>query len=207
MKSWKLYTLILVAAFALAGIIGTRVHAQGSAAAGGTYIQGATPDGSAPLTNPLAIAGLNGGQVKALQTDASGNLMVNIQSQPTSDFCESPAFIKSSASIAFSSATTTAIVPAVAGKVIYPCFVTLTMSSGTNATITFKSGTHTTNDCDTGTVTYPGTMAVSSTSGALYAFGGAGHDVFSPTAASAQFCITTGGTSPTGNGWITYVQP
>jgi hypothetical protein len=102
------------------------------------------------------------------------------------DPCASPSAVKLSASIAFSSATTTALVAASAGKKIYVCSLYFTMSSGTTPTIAFKGGTG--GSCGAATVTFTGVMALPTASGSVIQFGG-GYSTF-VTAAGSEFCAT-----------------
>jgi hypothetical protein len=118
------------------------------------------------------------------------------------DPCASPSAVKQSASIAFSSATTAALVAAVAGKKIYVCSIYFTISSGTTPTIAFKAGTG--GSCGAAVVTFTGVMALPTASGSVIQFGG-GYSTF-VTAAGSEFCATTAGTTPTGNGFLVYVQ-
>jgi hypothetical protein len=120
----------------------------------------------------------------------------------SSDPCASPSAVKQSASVAFSSSTTAALVAASAGKKIYVCSIYFTMSSGTTPTIAFKGGTG--GSCGSNIVTFTGTMALPTASGSVIQFGGAYSSFV--TAAGSEFCATTAGTTPTGNGFITYVQ-
>jgi hypothetical protein len=130
-------------------------------------------------------------------------LLVSVAAFADNDPCLASSATKQSVSLAFSTNASAVIVTGVEGKRVYVCAFTVTMSSGTTPTLLFKSGTGTT--CGTGTVTYTGTMALPTASGSVVTVG-AGHAMFSPTAAGADLCIATGGTTPTGNGWITYVQ-
>lgn len=130
-------------------------------------------------------------------------LLASVAAFADNDPCATSSATKQSASVAFSSAASAVLVTGVEGKRTYLCSFTFTMSSGTTPTILFKSGTGTT--CGTGTVTYTGTMALPTTSGTLVTVG-QGHSLFTPTATGADFCMATGGTTPTGNGWITFVQ-
>jgi hypothetical protein len=120
------------------------------------------------------------------------------------DPCGDPNIPKSSAPIAVSSATTAAAVAAVTGKVIYVCGYQVTYTSGTSPTLLFKYGTQTTNPCDTAATSLTGVMAVP-------AVAGQGPAVFAPVSlfkapASNQLCLTSAGTTPNYNGFITYVQ-
>lgn len=171
-------------ALSTAGLTDVRVRCS-------TYSSGTVVANLQPTLAPLVLPDLN-----SITSDTFSAAMA--------DPCENPNVAKSSAVIAFSSATTSALVALSSGKVIYVCAFTISMTSGTTPTLLFKTGTQTTNPCDTGTVNLTGTMALPTSSGTFITVG-AGHSMFQ-TPASFQLCITTAGTSPTGNGWITYVQ-
>jgi hypothetical protein len=120
---------------------------------------------------------------------------------PTGDVCMNPSIAKSSASISISTATTTLLVAAVAAKIIYVCSLNFT-TGGTTPTYQFKYGTQVTNPCDTGPANLSGAFAP--TSGSTFLAMGSG--VLMQTIASQQLCVTTGGTIPAANGFISYVQ-
>jgi hypothetical protein len=125
--------------------------------------------------------------------------VTGIQSQPV-DPCASAAVDKSSFSVAISTATTTVVQAGSTGKRVYVCAFTIIWSSGTTPTIQFEVGTGGT--CGTPTVK-TGAMALPVTSGqGLIA--GAGHTLFSGTAGQ-DMCIVSTGTTPTVNGWVTFV--
>lgn len=120
---------------------------------------------------------------------------------PTGDACQNPTVKKASAVLNISTATTTALVSAVAGKVVYLCSFNFS-TGGTAPTYTFKTGTQITTACDTSAASLTG--AITPTSGTLLA------SVFTGTQmqsiSGGQLCLTTGGTTPTALGFITYVQ-
>lgn len=118
------------------------------------------------------------------------------------DPCASPDRTKQSASVAFTTNTTVILVTNAQGRRTYVCSINLTMTSGTTPTLAFQYGTGST--CGTGTVTLTGTMALPTTSGTVVTFGN-GSTLFYAEK-NTDLCMVTGGTSPTGNGWITYVQ-
>lgn len=120
------------------------------------------------------------------------------------DPCASPMTLKSTAVVNISTATTAAIVPAVAGDKVYVCTINLDYTSGTTPTVVFKYGTQVTTACDTGATSLSGTMAIPATVGQGL-FLGPGHTLMT-TALSNQFCITSGGTTPNLQGFVTYVQ-
>ena len=188
-----------------AGLTDVRVrcsaYTSGTVAANLQPLFSSVPPGNLWSALPAGSAVI--GKVGIDQTTPGTTNAVQIVST-VGDPCENPSVAKSSAVIAFSTATTTALVALSSGKVIYLCAWTISMSSGTTPTLLFKTGTQTTNPCDTGTVNLTGTMALPTTSGTFITVG-AGHTMFQ-TPASFQLCITTAGTSPTGNGWATFVQ-
>lgn len=116
------------------------------------------------------------------------------------DPCASAAIDKSSFSVAISTATTTVVQAGSAGKRVYVCAFTIVYTSGTTPTVQFEVGTG-------GTCTSPtvktGVIAIQATSGTGLVVG-AGHTLFSGTAGQ-DMCIVSTGTTPTVNGWVTYV--
>jgi hypothetical protein len=145
------------------------------------------------------VSSFSSGTVAALATLANG--ITGITPQPV-DPCASPAVDKSSFSVAISSATTVAVQAGSSGKRVYVCAFTVTYTSGTSPTIQFEVGTGGT--CGTGTTVKTGVMAIPATAGqGLVA--GAGHTLFSGSAAQ-DMCIVSSGTTPTYNGWVTFVQ-
>lgn len=119
----------------------------------------------------------------------------------TTDPCMDSSGVKSSVVVNIGSATTTAVVAAVAGQSIYICQFDMTIG-GTNATVQFKAGTQVTNPCDTGTVLLTGTY--SPTSGNEVSTSAA--SMLLKTTAGQQLCITSAGTGVNIQGLITYVQ-
>ena len=107
-----------------------------------------------------------------------------------------------SAAIAISTATSTAVVAAAAGKTVYVCGFALT-AAGTTPTAEIETGTQTTAPCDTGTIALTGAMAPS-VGGELRSAGGRGVQIAGN--AGAQLCIVSGGTTPSLQGYLTYVQ-
>jgi hypothetical protein len=126
---------------------------------------------------------------------------INGQTPGPVDPCASAAIDKSSFSVAISTATTTAVQAGVAGKRVYVCAFTIIYTSGTTPTVQFEVGTGGT--CGTGTTAKTGVMAIVATSGQGLIVG-AGHTLFSGTAGQ-DVCILSAGTTPTVNGWVTYV--
>lgn len=118
-----------------------------------------------------------------------------------SDPCQNPSVVKQSVKVAIASATTTEILAPVAGKVIYVCRV-LASVVGTSPTIQFTSGTKVTTACDTNPVTITGAVAVATTT--VVNWGGAETVINDPVA--TELCLVSGGTAPSIQGWIDYVQ-
>jgi hypothetical protein len=106
-------------------------------------------------------------------------------------------------------ATTTLLIPAVAGKADFVCGYQTTVSSATTpSTIQFEYGTQTTNPCDTGTTTITpilnaGTVGVLTFQQVV----GFAETTIMSTPASQQFClVSTVGTTPSIGIWGTMVQ-
>lgn len=117
------------------------------------------------------------------------------------DPCENPNVVTVTAGINISTATTTAIVAAVAGKSIYLCSFNAT-ANGTTPAFTFIAGTQTSTPCDTGASTLSGAFAP--TAGSFVSLTSQG--IILKTAASQQLCLTSGGTTPSIQGIISYAQ-
>lgn len=117
------------------------------------------------------------------------------------DVCQNENIPKSSKSIVISTATTTELVAAVSGKVIYVCALDFT-TGGTAPTYTFKTGTKVSTACDTGPVSLTGTFAP--TTGSTFLALGSG--TLMQSATSGEICVTTAGTTPAANGFMTYIQ-
>lgn len=122
-----------------------------------------------------------------------------LQSQPV-DPCASAAIDKSSFAVAVSTATTTVIQAGTAGKRVYVCAFAIFYTSGTTPTAQFEVGSA--GNC-TGPTVKTGAMAIPATSG-QGPIAGAGHTLFSG-AAGQDMCLVSTGTTPTYNGWVTFV--
>jgi hypothetical protein len=120
------------------------------------------------------------------------------------DPCENPAFPKQSVPIAVSSATTAVLVPSFTGKATYVCGITALFTSGTSPTMLLKYGTQTSTACDTGAVNLTGVMNITATAGQGLVIGTGTSLLTAP--ASNQLCITSAGTTPNYQGFLTYVQ-
>ena len=114
------------------------------------------------------------------------------------DPCSNPSVAKSSKPISLASSTATAIVATVAGKTVYVCGVTFTLS-GTSPTALWTSAA----TCGTSPTNLTGTMVP--TTGSTITIGYGGHVAFSNTNGQ-NLCLTLAGTSPSAQGVITYVQ-
>lgn len=118
------------------------------------------------------------------------------------DPCSNPNVPKSFAVVSISTATTTELVAAVAGQVVYVCALPSTVV-GTSPTILFKTGTKVSTACDTGPTSQSGTYAV--TSGNFFKLDANGGTVLTG-AVGGELCLTSGGTSPSIQGNLIYVQ-
>lgn len=120
------------------------------------------------------------------------------------DPCQDPNVAKSSVAITISSATTTNLVSAVSAQKVYVCGFVVTYTSGTSPTIAFIYGTTASTACDTGATTLYPASAIPATAGqGLNVF--PGHTLTSGATAK-QLCVVSGGTTPTYNGILTFVQ-
>lgn len=145
----------------------------------------------------IRVSAFSSGIVAAQISLAFG--VTGVTSQPV-DPCASAAIDKSSFSVAISTATTTVVQAGSAGKRVYVCAFTIIWTSGATPTVQFEVGTGGT--CATPTVK-TGAMALPVTSGQGLIVG-AGHTLFSG-AAGQDMCVLSAGTTPTINGWVTFV--
>ena len=120
------------------------------------------------------------------------------------DPCASPAVEKNSVKYAVSTAVTTLMVDAAAGKKVYVCGYAVVNHTAAVGTIKFIYGTKVSTDCDTGPADLTGVMDLPSTVGGALIFG-SGTQAMKPVPAANQLCIVNTGTSGL-NGVITYVQ-
>jgi hypothetical protein len=131
---------------------------------------------------------------------AQGPNLTVIQYNSNINPCQSTSIVKSSVVVAQSTATTTALVAAVAGKTTYVCGFYATFS-GTTPALTFKTGTQTTTACDTATASLTGTFLP--TSGSYIGMGGPG--TLFQSIASGQLCVTSVASAAV-SGVLVYVQ-
>lgn len=112
------------------------------------------------------------------------------------DPCANPTVAKSSVALNISSATTTALVAAVASQVVYVCGFNASLT-GTAPSLRLQYGTGGT--CGSGTTNLTGTYLP--TSGSYIT-----SEAKFKTAASNELCAVSAGTSPSIQGVLTYVQ-
>jgi hypothetical protein len=119
-----------------------------------------------------------------------------------SDPCENVSVLKSSASVAITSATTTNLVSAVSGDYISVCNWQVSVV-GTSPTVQFEYGTTVSTACDTGATALTGAMAIPTTTLFTPA---SGNGLKLRVPVSQQLCLVSGGTITGIEGYITYVQ-
>lgn len=125
---------------------------------------------------------------------------ISLSNAAGTDPCANPSVAKSSAVVNISGAAGTTQLVAVSGTTsVYACGFQATVV-GTTPTVLFEYGTST--DC-TGTHALTGTMAIVTTSTVNLGFGGS--TVFKAPA-SQGLCLVAGGTTPSIQGVLTYVQ-
>lgn len=118
------------------------------------------------------------------------------------DPCSNPNVTKSFGVVNISTATTTELVAAVTGQAVYMCAFTVTVA-GTAPSMLFKTGTKVSTACDTGPTSQSGTyLPPTSTFVKLDANGG----TLLTGAVSGELCVTSGGTGPSIQGNLVYVQ-
>lgn len=120
------------------------------------------------------------------------------------DPCGSWGTTKQSTAVTISTATTTQIVALTAGQTIFVCGFNFSMTGTTAPTFQFEYGTGT--NCGTGTTVLTGVYAadITATIG-QYIYGGGEMTIFATASANA-LCIVTGGTGPSLQGVVTFVQ-
>jgi len=125
-----------------------------------------------------------------------------------SDPCLDVSALKSSAAINLSSATTTQIVAASAGKTIYVCGGSFTIqgSASTAGSVVFETGTQTTNPCDTSTATRTGAFVGFTTAANPSTIMLTGNGTLFSSLSGGQICIVSAGTTVSDQGFISYVQ-
>jgi len=116
------------------------------------------------------------------------------------DPCQNPAVLKLSVPVHITTATTTELVAASAGKTVYVCAYSL-VAVGTGAT-TFKTGTKVSTACDTGATSITGsplfpTTTLVTTAGTHVQFAGA---------SGGELCVTTASGATSLDGFVDYVQ-
>jgi hypothetical protein len=114
------------------------------------------------------------------------------------DPCANPAIVKLSKPISLASTTATAVVAAVAGKTVYICGASFTLAGTTPTALWTSAAT-----CGTSPTNLTGTYAPTSGTHILIGYGN--QIAFSNTNAQ-NLCLTLGGTSPSAQGVLTYVQ-
>ena len=115
-----------------------------------------------------------------------------------SDPCANPSVPKSSVVINISTATTTQLVAVSSTKAIYACSFAATVA-GTAPTMLFEYGT---SSACTGTNALSGTLAITTGSYVILGWGGT---IFTAPATNG-LCLVSGGTLPSVQGTLTYVQ-
>lgn len=115
--------------------------------------------------------------------------------------CDDPGAVIQYAAISTGTSTGTfALVSPSAKQQVHLCSFAGTIT-GTTPTVQFVYGTQASTACDTGAVNLSGAMLPTS---GQYITAGWGSDLFE-TPAGNQLCVTLGGTSPSLNGFLSYV--
>ena len=126
----------------------------------------------------------------------------------STDPCQNPSVVKSSAKISLSSTTASQLVALASGKIVYVCgFSAVIQGSATTVgTLQFEYGTQTTNPCDTGATTLTPALPgnISPNVPTVIPMPG-GYTQFATTA-SQQLCAVATGTTISVQGYVTYVQ-
>lgn len=120
------------------------------------------------------------------------------------DPCANPNVPKSFVAVNISTATTTELVaaPSSGTAAVYVCALTGTVA-GTSPTLIFKTGTKVSTACDTAPASQSGTYAPAS--GTFVKIDANGGTILTG-AAGGELCLTSGGTGPSIQGNLAYVQ-
>jgi hypothetical protein len=126
----------------------------------------------------------------------------------STDSCQDLSQIKSTAVINIASATTTELVPAVAGKTVYVCGFSATIqgSATTVGAVVFKTGTKVSTACDTSPASLTGTFQGNISPNVPLLITGQGSMTQFAGAVAGEICATTTGTTVAVGGYLTFVQ-
>ena len=155
-----------------------------------------TPGAAIPPQG-LLVGGSDGTNFRPLAVNTSGALTISSATLTTTDPCQNGAYAKSSVPLALT--TSSQLIAASGSTSIYVCGFAAT-AAGTSPTLQFAYGTGTT--CATGTVNLTGAFAP--TAGTELATHGAVTQFSAPS--GNNLCAIVGGTSPSIQGYLTYVQ-
>lgn len=120
------------------------------------------------------------------------------QANSYADPCSNPTLAKSSKAISLASNTATAIVAAVASKTVYVCGASFTLAGTTPTALWTSAAT-----CGTSPTNLTGTYAPTTGTHILIGYG---NQTAFPNTSGQNLCLTLGGTSPSAQGVLTYVQ-
>jgi|SRR5579859_5001133 len=122
------------------------------------------------------------------------------------DPCQSSLLVKSSASINITSATTSALVALSGTKAVYVCDVNITILGLATTAGTIQFGYSTVAACASSVTALTGTIQGTTTAGSTIAFNASGGSTQFTAPSANGLCVTTTGTSPGFQGYVTYVQ-
>ena len=150
-------------------------------------------------TITISFAPINTTNVTVTASSLTVTNPVTITNTVTGDPCLNPQILKSSAAVNISGAAGTTSLVAVSGTTaVYVCSFQATVV-GTSPTILFEYGTST---ACTGTHALSGTMSIPTTSTVNIGWGG----TIMVAPASNGLCLVAGGTTPSIQGIVSYVQ-
>jgi len=133
----------------------------------------------------------------------TASYVFNNQTITGGDPCQGATAVKTGAGISVATATTTLIVPALAGHSVFVCGYNFTLAGSATATAQFATGTGAT--CGTGTVSQTGLMLGNNTTPVSIDSGGGGYTIFKG-AVGQGLCLVTGGATPSAQGIVTAIQ-
>lgn len=205
LRTFGIIAAVLVA-ICLIGAVADRTDAQTYQSVNVTkteldYVNGtALSAGQATMANSLpVVVASNQSSLPISVTNTAG----------TTDPCQNPSVLKSSAKITLTSTTAQELVTVSGATKIYVCGFAATIqgSATTVGTLQFEYGTKVTNGCDTGTTTltdaFQGNIAANVPT---YIVSPGGEHTQFATAASNELCAVATGTTISVKGFVTYVQ-
>jgi hypothetical protein len=204
-NTWTQIQSTVVGSCGAATICGLSVWVAQSKAAAADTITVTMGSGAASNVDILELSGITPASVnqpaEPFLADANNLLVTGGNLPGLTDPCQTAGALKQSKIINIASATTTQLVPLVAGQSVYVCGGGVTMV-GAAQTLALEYGTGA--SCGTGTTLLTGAMADGAASDIWLPIGGGSATSFSTPSGNALCAVTTGTVGQ--QGYLTYVQ-